>query len=162
MKPRVCGIAVLAGGRRFSKRIAPLSLALFLWLSPALPPGAPAALAQSEKPKDKPQKPPKDKDKKAHALIAGTVFRDPGFAFPGVAVLLEPAPEGKTSPKVKKMDLVSDSRGEFAFRVPPVAMRYNLTFQAVGHATEKRTVTISGEERQDLYVTLQAAKEGAR
>ncbi|MCS7023536.1 MAG: carboxypeptidase-like regulatory domain-containing protein [Bryobacteraceae bacterium] len=98
----------------------------------------------------------------SYAIIAGTVFRDPGFAFPGVAVRLEPAPEGKTSVKVKKMETVSDGRGEFVFRVPPAPMRYQLVFQAPGHVVEKRTVMIAGEERQDIYVTLQPAKEGSR
>jgi hypothetical protein len=111
--------------------------------------------------KESKEKPRKDRQK-AFAVVAGTVFRDPGFAFPGVAIVLEPAPEGKTSLKVKKMEAVSDSRGEFAFRVPAVAMRYNLIFQAAGYGIEKRTVTIAGEERQDVYVTLHAAKEGAR
>lgn len=126
--------------------------------------GVPAdGLAQEAVAQQKPkEKPAKDKSKKSFAVIAGTVFRDPGFAFPGVAILLEPAPEGKTSVKVKKMDAVTDSRGEFAFRVPAAAMRYNLTIQATGHTTEKRSVTIAGEERQEVFVTLQAAKEGAR
>lgn len=123
--------------------------------------GLSCAASAQQPPQESKEKPKKDRQK-AFAVVAGTVFRDPGFAFPGVVILLEPAPEGKASFKVKKMEAVSDSRGEFAFRVPAAAMRYNLTFQATGHHTEKRTVTISGEERQDIYVTLQAVKEGAR
>lgn len=104
-----------------------------------------------------------EKPAKSFALIAGTVFRDPGFSFPGVAVLLEPKPEGKTSVKVKKMKVVSDNRGEFAFRVPPGPMRYHLSIQAPGHAPEVRTVEVSGEERQDVYVTLKPLPpEGSR
>jgi hypothetical protein len=94
------------------------------------------------------------------ALLAGTVFRDPGFSFPGVQVFLEPAPEGKPSVKVKKMKAISDSRGEFAFRVPAVAMRYTLRFQAEGFQPETKEVTVSGPERQDIHVTLKAAKGG--
>lgn len=164
MNPWVCGTSALTRwAGRCLKPLALLGLALLLSSLPAMPQASPVSQLH-QTPENKPQKTPKDKsrDRKAHALIAGTIFRDPGFAFPGVAVLLEPVPGEKTSAKLKKMDFVSDSRGEFAFRVPPVPMRYNLTFQANGHTTEKRTVTISGEERQDIYVTLQAVKEGAR
>ena len=99
----------------------------------------------------------KERKKKALATIAGTVFRDPGFALRGAEVILEPAPEGATSVKVKKMRAVSDGRGEFAFYVPAAQMRYQLTVQAQGLQPEKRYVTIAGEERQDVYVTLKPA-----
>lgn len=106
------------------------------------------------------QKP--EKNKVSVSIIGGTVFRAPGFSFPSVEVLLEPAPEGKTSIKVKKMKAFTDSRGEYSFRVPPKPMRYNLTFQAKGHAKETKQVTVSGEERQDVFVTLKAIKEGVQ
>ncbi|MBI3208283.1 MAG: carboxypeptidase regulatory-like domain-containing protein [Candidatus Solibacter usitatus] len=96
----------------------------------------------------------KPKPKPGFAVISGTVFRDPGFAFPGVEVLLEPNPEGKTSKKMKKMKAVTDSRGEVSFRVPAAAMRYTMSVQVKGFAAESRPVTISGEEHQDVYITL--------
>ena len=102
------------------------------------------------------------RDPKAEtALLTGTVFRDPGFAFPGVQVLLEPVSEGKTSVKVKKMKATSDSRGEFSFRVPSAAMRYTLKFQAEGFQPETKEVVVSGPERQDLFITLKPAKGGS-
>jgi len=97
------------------------------------------------------------------AVVAGTVFRDPGFAFPGARIRLEPAPEPATSHnvrgkvKVKKMEAVSDQRGEFAFRVPPVPMRYNLNITAAGHLPDQREVIVAGEGRQDVFVTLKPA-----
>jgi len=104
----------------------------------------------------------KRKSETESALLVGTVFRDPGFAFPGVQVLLEPAPDGETSAKVKvkKMKAVSDSRGEFSFRVPAAAMRYTLKFQAEGFVPETKEVVVSGPDRQDIYVTLKPAKGG--
>jgi hypothetical protein len=99
----------------------------------------------------------KERKKKPSATIAGTVFRDPGFALRGAEVILEPAPEAPTSVKVKKMRLVSDARGEFAFYVPAEPLRYQLTVKAAGLAPEQRYVTIAGEERQDVYVTLKPA-----
>lgn len=95
------------------------------------------------------------------ALLTGTVFRDPGFAFPGVQVLLEPVSGGKTSVKVKKMKATSDSRGEFSFRVPSAAMRYTLKFQVEGFQPETKEVVVSGPERQDIYITLKPAKGGS-
>jgi hypothetical protein len=104
----------------------------------------------------------KPKETVSVALIAGSVFREPGFSLPGAEIELQPDPEGKTSNKVKKMKVVSDRRGEFNFRVPPVPMRYSVTVRAAGFQAETRQVTISGEERQDVFVTLKAAKEASK
>ncbi|MBL8176178.1 MAG: carboxypeptidase regulatory-like domain-containing protein [Bryobacterales bacterium] len=93
-------------------------------------------------------------------MLAGTVFRDPGFAFAGVQVALEPSSDGKTSVKVKKMKATTDGRGEFSFRVPAVALRYTLRFQAEGFQPETKEIAVSGPERQDIYVTLKPAKGG--
>src|SRR5579871_343544 len=41
------------------------------------------------------------------AIVAGTVFRDPGFSLPGAAVTLVP----KANPKAKKQQAISDARG---------------------------------------------------
>ncbi len=103
-----------------------------------------------------------EKGKRGYATIAGTVFRDPGFAFPGASIVLQPDTAGGTSVKVKRMKVVSDNRGEFAFRVPAAPMRYQLIASAQGYVAEERTVTISGEERQDIYFTLKAGKEGSQ
>jgi hypothetical protein len=117
----------------------------------------------NDKSKDKQRKPAKTPP--PIAVIAGTVFRDPGFAFPGARIRLEPAPQsatsdtirGKVKVKVKKMEAVSDQRGEFAFRVPPVPMRYNLSITATGHLPDQREVIVAGEGRQDVFVTLKPA-----
>ncbi len=105
-----------------------------------------------------------EKGKPGYATIAGTVFRDPGFAFAGASIVLQPDAEAGTSVKVKvkKMKAVSDSRGEFAFHVPAAPMRYKLSVSAQGYVSEERSVTISGEERQDVYFTLKAGKEGSQ
>ena len=100
------------------------------------------------------QKPKKEKPKPAAAIISGSVFRDPGFAFANAEVTLEPAPEPKSSNKVKKMKTTSDARGEFSFRVPAAPMRYTVSVQAAGFESEKREVVINGEERQDVFFTI--------
>ena len=48
------------------------------------------------------------------AVIAGTVFRDPGFAQGGASVVLAL----KSSPTKKLQQQITASRGEFSFRVP--------------------------------------------
>lgn len=107
-------------------------------------------------------KKPARNSKESHAIVSGTVFRDPGFSLPAAQIVLQPNPEQKTSVKMKTMKTVSDARGEFSFRVPPVPMRYTLSFQAPAFQSETRTVIIYGEERQDLFVTLKSAKEASK
>jgi hypothetical protein len=50
--------------------------------------------------------------------------------------------------------MVSDSRGEFAIRLPAVPMRYVLTVSAAGFETWKKQFSIQGEERLDFSVVL--------
>ncbi len=117
-----------------------------------------AVAAQIEKPAEQ-KKGKSAKAKPGLAIISGTVFRDPGLSFPGVEVTLQPNPEGKTSNKPgKKMKTVSDSRGEFSFRIAALPMRYNVSAQASGYQTEKSVVVINGEERQDVFFTLKPAQ----
>jgi hypothetical protein len=119
-------------GARGAALLAGLILAVLLWTAPALAVAAGAP----------------------YALIAGTVFRDPGFALPGaeVALSVRAAPEKGKRPKPQKA--LSDRRGEFAFRVPAGKAQYVLTVQAKGFAGEEKTVDISGEERVDVYFYL--------
>jgi hypothetical protein len=85
------------------------------------------------------------------AMIAGTVFRPPGFALPGAVIQIEPESESKS----KKVKTVSDSRGEFAVRVPPVPMKYTVTVTSNGYQAQQRTVAIEGEQRKDLSIQLE-------
>src|SRR5579863_712956 len=57
-----------------------------------------------------------------YAVVAGTVFREDGFSLSGASVTLLP----KDAPKGKKLEAVSDARGEFAFRVPAGATAYTV------------------------------------
>ncbi len=92
------------------------------------------------------------------AVIAGTVFRDPGFALPGAEVellLLSPAP-GRRKPKPALTR--ADARGEFSFQVPPGPAEYRVTAKAKGFLPEERIVKLSGgPERLDVYLTLKPA-----
>lgn len=90
------------------------------------------------------------------ATIAGTVFRDSGFSLPGAKVTVEAQPEsGSLRRKQKKVEVVSDARGEFAIRVPPVPMRYTVSVKAKGFKPDRKQVKIQGEERIDLFFRLE-------
>jgi len=99
-----------------------------------------------------------DKKKAAaepYVLLAGTVFQETGFALPNaeVIVIQDPAPETKHS-KAKKMQAVSDSRGEFAIRLPAGNVRYAIKVNAKGFRGEEKSVTVQGEDRLDVTFQL--------
>ncbi len=91
----------------------------------------------------------------ARGVVAGTVFRDPGFAFPGVKVTLVATPAPGDSGKAFKEKTTSDQRGEFAFRVAPVEMHYKVIVEAKGYQSQEKVVEIRGEERVEATFSLQ-------
>ena len=103
-----------------------------------------------------------DKKKSAdlYSIIGGSVFRDPGFALRGAEVLLEPEQTVVNGSKLKPQKAISDARGEFAFRVPPVEAKYRVTAKSPGMAPEtKSAATQGGEERIDVtFMLLPASK----
>jgi len=91
------------------------------------------------------------KTEAAHAVITGTVFRDPGLALPGATVVLM----RKDDPKSKKLDQVeSNYRGEFRFEVPATAAVYIIRASLKGFHPEQKEVTISGEDRMEATLVL--------
>jgi hypothetical protein len=86
----------------------------------------------------------------AYAVIAGTVFHDNGFSLAGAAVTLS----RKDAPKAKGMQSVSDSRGEFAFRVPPKAADYIVKAALKGYQPAEKEVSVAGEERVEVTLSL--------
>ena len=91
----------------------------------------------------------------SYALVSGTVFRDPGFALPNATVTLIPNPgQEALPPKIKKAQVVCNTRGEFVFRVPPVGMRYTVRASAKGYHDEEKAVEVQGEERVEVTLTL--------
>jgi len=99
-----------------------------------------------------------DKHKKAvepYGLIAGTVFRDPGFAFSGALVTIVPKPADGSDLKLRLNKAVSDARGEFAFRVPAVPMHYSVRAEAKGFKPVEKAAEINGDERVDVTFLLE-------
>jgi Carboxypeptidase regulatory-like domain len=102
-----------------------------------------------------------DKKKAAepYFLVAGTVFQESGFALPNAEVVLVPdPPPDAPRTKIKKLETVSDSRGEFAFRVPTAAMRYIIKVRAKRFQSAEKPVTVEGQEGR-LDVTFQLHEE---
>jgi uncharacterized GH25 family protein len=98
-----------------------------------------------------------DKNEAPHAVVAGTVFRENGFSLPGATVTLtvKDAP-GVPKTKTKKLQSVSDSRGEFAFRVPPGAGTYVVRASLKGFQPVEKEASVSGEERVEVTIMLPA------
>jgi hypothetical protein len=102
------------------------------------------------------------KDRKAqapYALVAGTVFQESGLSLPGARIEIVPAGELQGARKFKKLEAVSDSRGEFAFRVPVEEMTYKLTVRAAGYIPQEKTTQAAGEVRVDVFFRLEAASK---
>ena len=90
------------------------------------------------------------------ALIAGTVFRDTGFALPGAEVTVKTEPGAQNNVKFKPLKLETNHRGEFVTRVLALPKRYTVTVKARGFRPQSKTVVISGDERVDVFFHLEA------
>jgi hypothetical protein len=91
-----------------------------------------------------------------YSVIAGTVFREPGFALPGAQVWLTPDPPVA---KKKPEKTMADSRGEFAFRVAPPKesaepARYTVSVKAEGYVPQEKPAVVAAEQRVDVYFEL--------
>lgn len=95
----------------------------------------------------------------AHALIAGTIFRETGLSLAGAEVTLTQAGDSQAKRKFRPMQAVSDARGEFAFRVPPQPAQYRLSVRAAGYLPEEKLVAVAGEERVDAFFRLRPASK---
>ncbi len=97
----------------------------------------------------------KKAEAESFAVISGTVFRDPGFAFPNATVTLIPNTVDEAAPaKLKKLQTTANFRGEFVFRVPPSSMRYTVKASAKGYHEEERVVDVQGEVRVEVTLSL--------
>jgi hypothetical protein len=89
-----------------------------------------------------------------HAVVAGTVFRENGFSLPGATLTLAVKQAPGVSKKTKKLQAASDSRGEFAFRVPPAAATYVVKASLKGFQSVEKEASVSGEERVEVTLVL--------
>jgi len=95
------------------------------------------------------QKKPQTKQTE-YAIVAGTIFRDPGYAQPGATVVLA----AKSAPDKKLLEQVSDARGEFSFRVPPGPQTYVVTVRLKGFKQTSQDVEIIATEQINATLIL--------
>jgi hypothetical protein len=92
----------------------------------------------------------KPKPGEPYAIVAGTVFRDPGFSFPGAKVVLSLA----GNPSKKLQEQTTSGRGEFSFRVPPGENTWLVTASRKGFVTVQKEVEIQAQEQIHATLTL--------
>ena len=89
-------------------------------------------------------------------LILGTVFNENALAFPGVEVRIR-----RNDEKKFRWEGVSNSRGEFAVRVPD-GYDYSLVIRVKHYQDETRAITTkAGDAQQRVTIRMQLAPEKA-
>src|SRR6266581_1683818 len=120
------------------------------------PATAPPAATSPQSPPTSPSK--SGKAKYSHVndfLIRGTVFTDKALSFPGVELRVR-----RTSEKKFRWESYTNSRGEFALRVPQ-GSDYELVVRAKGFGEQKRVVEAkTGENEESLVFRMQPATGG--
>ena len=110
-----------------------------------------------------PQSPPTSPSKSGKAkyshvndfLIRGTVFTDKALSFPGVELRVR-----RTSEKKFRWESYTNSRGEFALRVPQ-GSDYELVVRAKGFGEQKRVIEAkTGGNEESLVFRMQPAAGG--
>jgi hypothetical protein len=131
--------------------LVPLSIASAQTQQPAPPP--PPAAAASQPPAATPANPAtgssSSKRKHSHAndfLIRGTVFTDKALAFPAVQLRIR-----RTTEKKFRWESYTNSRGEFAMRVPQ-GSPYEVLAHAKGFTDQIRTIDAKNGLSEDNLV----------
>ena len=135
--------------------------ALFICMAPAFPraqetaPRTPQASPASGAPA--PEKSPKEKYSHAHDfLILGTIFDPKGYAFAGVELRIRRSKEKKY-----RWDSYTNSRGEFAVRVPQ-GSDYEMVIHAKGFADQTRALDAKTGVSEARIVFHMESAEGAK
>jgi hypothetical protein len=88
-------------------------------------------------------------------LIRGTVFTDKALSFPGVQIRIRRSGEKKF-----RWEDSSNSRGEFAIRVPQ-GSQYEMVAYAKGFAEQAKTIDArNGSGENNVVFRMQLAKRG--
>jgi hypothetical protein len=135
--------------------------ALFICMAPALSraqeaaPSTPQAPPASGDPA--PEKSQKEKYSHAHDfLIIGTIFDPKGYAFAGVELRIRRSHEKKY-----RWDSYTNSRGEFAVRVPQ-GSDYEMVIHAKGYADQTRALDAKTGVSEARIVFHMESAEGAK
>jgi hypothetical protein len=129
----------------------------FGWVQePAPSPSPPASAPAQQTPAAAPDKPSKQKYRHANDfLIHGTVFTDKALSFPGVQLRIRKAGEKKF-----RWESYTNSRGEFAVRVPQ-GSDYEMVVRARGFAEQTRTIdTKTGANEGNIVFRMEPTAGG--
>jgi len=96
----------------------------------------------------------KDKEK-SYALLSGSVHSVEGFAISGVPVSVRHQEDRKP-----RWRAVSDTRGEFALRLPAEAATYEVTTESNEHENQTKTVKVAGTGKETVVVLFRLARKG--
>jgi hypothetical protein len=101
---------------------------------------------------------------KRTSLVRGVVFDTRGFGIAGAKVKLERIPTEDEERERKKIgsltrDYTTNSRGEFAFRLPPNRARYRLTAILSGFKSDSKVVEVAESEAVPVSLTLEPLKK---
>ncbi|HXG65384.1 MAG TPA: carboxypeptidase-like regulatory domain-containing protein [Blastocatellia bacterium] len=101
---------------------------------------------------------------KPTSLVRGAVFDASGYSLGGALVKLERIPtdeEAKEGKKIKsyKEEKITNSRGEFAFRLPSQRARYRVTASRRDYISQTKTVDVTESEAVPLAFTLEPSKK---
>ena len=130
---------------------------------PAPPAAPPPPANQQPPPAENPSAPVSSSSKhsrNSHAndfLIIGTVFTDKAYAFPGVHLRVRRATEKKF-----RWETYTNSRGEFAIRVPQGA-EYEIVVVVKGFTDQSKTISAkSGISEDSVVFEMQPAAGGKK
>jgi hypothetical protein len=139
--------------------LAPLSSALAQNQEPVQPVSPAPPVAPSSPPAET-STTKHGKTKYSHAedfLIIGTVFNDKVLSFAGVQLRVR-----RTGEKKFRWDTYTNSRGEFAVRVPKGA-QYEVALHANGYLDQARTVdTTTAGTQERLSIRMEASTGGKK
>jgi uncharacterized GH25 family protein len=94
------------------------------------------------------------------SLIRGAVFDSNGFSLAGARVRLERIPTEEEEKSGKRIKAFSDSRitnshGEFAFRLPGEKARYRVTAMLDGYKPDTKLIEVGESQAVPLALTLE-------
>jgi uncharacterized GH25 family protein len=101
---------------------------------------------------------------KRTSLVRGAVFDSNGLSLGGARVKLMRIPTAEQQKEGKRIeslsrDYTTNSRGEFAFRLPPSRARYQLTATLAGYKPETKIVDVSEDEAVPVAFSLEPLKK---
>ncbi len=126
---------------------------------PPVPAATPTPSATSEQPSSPPPSTPSKSKPIPIFLIVGTVYSEKALSFPGVKVRIRRAGEKKF-----RWETYTNSRGEFAVRVPP-GYEYEVVIHTKNYQDQSQSVDSKTEVQQRLSIKLEPrgqAKTGAK